>query len=318
MTSQGRAVILLVGLVALFILGVLLFSFFLLLGDPVPVKKTVVEPDYIFVSARSNIPLIYDASNDPYPSTLFPQTRRHRSSGSERDSLTEGLFAWFKFDESGNVTSFGDSSGEGNSLTCSGNACPATADGRIGRAAVFDGFDNILLANDDSSLHPSSSVSIATWVHVNSIRSTWGAIVLKNDGTLDCRAPNDCSNREYGLWVRNDGGAEFDVTPANRFGTGKVDCLLSTGSVPFNRWVHLAAVANGDDQTMKIYVDGDLVQTCSQPTLASGIHNSNGPLMVGRVVNATWGDSRIGIGGSIDDLRLYNRALSADEIQDLS
>jgi hypothetical protein len=182
---------------------------------------------------------------------------------------------------------------------------------------MFDGFDNMLTAADDSSLHAAQSVSISSWVYVNSIQSTWGAIALKTDGSVDCRDPQDCSNREYGLWIKNDGGAEFDITPISRFGIGKVDCILPAGSVPFNQWAHIAGVANGADETMKIYVNGDLVKTCSQPTLSSGIYNSDGPLMVGRV-NANWGDLRIGLGGSIDDLRIYDRALTQDEIEELS
>jgi hypothetical protein len=229
----------------------------------------------------------------------------------------EGLLAWFKFDEDGNASVFSDSSGEGNDLSCSGNECPMTASGRIGRSAMFDGFDNMLTAADDSSLHAAQSVSISSWVYVNSIQSTWGAIALKTDGSVDCRDPQDCSNREYGLWIKNDGGAEFDITPISRFGIGKVDCILPAGSVPFNQWAHIAGVANGADETMKIYVNGDLVKTCSQPTLSSGIYNSDGPLMVGRV-NANWGDLRIGLGGSIDDLRIYDRALTQDEIEELS
>jgi hypothetical protein len=319
MARQAAQAALLILLILGLVISGILFVFFVF-DSKASIEKSPVadEPEYIFVKKAPSVPLVYDASNDPYPSTIYPKPRGHRNSNnSEENSLTQGLLAWFKFDEDANSNVFRDSSGEGNDLTCSGNACPTNGTGRNGRSATFDGFSTMLSADDDSSLHAALSVSIASWVYVTSIQGEWGTVVLKTDGLVDCRAPQDCSNREYGLWVRNNGGAEFDVTPVSRFGIGKVDCILPAGSVPFNQWAHIAGVANGADQTMKVYVNGNLIRTCSQPTLSSGIYNSNGPLMVGRS-NANWGDLRIGLGGSIDDLRIYDRALTQDEVEDLA
>ena len=81
--------------------------------------------------------------------------------------------------------------------------------------------------------------------------------------------------------------------------------VYGTAVLPVNAWTHLAATYDGT--TMRLYVNG--VQVASRPQTGN-IATSTNPLQIG-------GDSIYGQywSGRIDEVRVYNRALSAAEIQ---
>lgn len=82
--------------------------------------------------------------------------------------------------------------------------------------------------------------------------------------------------------------------------------ILSGGSlIPANTWTHLAASYDGVNQIL--YVNG--VQVASRP-LSGAVKTSTGPLRIGG--DGVWGEYFQGL---IDEVRVYNRALSAAEIQ---
>ncbi len=81
--------------------------------------------------------------------------------------------------------------------------------------------------------------------------------------------------------------------------------VLGTAAVPTNSWTHLAATYDGT--TLKFFVNG--VQVSSKPGVGP-IAASSGALRVGG--NGAWGEYFKGL---IDDVRIYNRALSATEVQ---
>jgi hypothetical protein len=79
-----------------------------------------------------------------------------------------------------------------------------------------------------------------------------------------------------------------------------------------NTWTHLAAVYDPDAQQLRLYVDGVLMAL----TTYSGGWQANGPLRIGR---ARWGGFLVDWwNGSIDDVRVYQGALTDDEIFQLT
>jgi hypothetical protein len=76
-------------------------------------------------------------------------------------------------------------------------------------------------------------------------------------------------------------------------------------SLPLSTWTHLATTYDG--VTLRLYVNGSLV---GSRDIAGGIHTSSSPLRLGG--NAIWGEY---FGGRLDEVRIYNRALSQTEIQ---
>jgi hypothetical protein len=93
--------------------------------------------------------------------------------------------------------------------------------------------------------------------------------------------------------------------PAVTVNTGALD-LSATGpsEVPLNVWTHLAATYDGT--TLRLFVNGTLV---GSRAVTGSLVASDGPLRIGG--NAVWGEYFEGL---IDDVRVYNRALTADEI----
>ena len=104
------------------------------------------------------------------------------------------------------------------------------------------------------------------------------------------------------------------MTPVNRIGIGAINCQTPSGFAPLNKWTHIVAQASASQQKMKIFVNGALVASCDQPTLASGIRTSSGPLSIGRMTDTSWGGYKLPFTGYIDEVRLYNRTLGHEEI----
>ncbi|MFB9421176.1 LamG domain-containing protein, partial [Nonomuraea rubra] len=78
-----------------------------------------------------------------------------------------------------------------------------------------------------------------------------------------------------------------------------------TASLPLNTWSHLAATYDGT--TLRLYVNGVLT---SERTAGGPIRTDNGVLRIGG--NSLWGEY---FNGLIDEVRIYNRALNAVQIQ---
>jgi hypothetical protein len=78
-----------------------------------------------------------------------------------------------------------------------------------------------------------------------------------------------------------------------------------TGLVPLNTWTHLAGTYDGS--TLKLYANGVLM---GSKAVTGSLAATTNPLRIGG--NTIW---REFFHGQIDEVRLYNRALSAGEIQ---
>jgi hypothetical protein len=78
------------------------------------------------------------------------------------------------------------------------------------------------------------------------------------------------------------------------------------GTLPLNTWTHLSATYDGS--TIRLYRNGALVSSLSY---AGSIQTSTGPLDIG--ANMVWTDEVFN--GRIDEVRVYNRALTASQIQ---
>ncbi|HWP40705.1 MAG TPA: LamG domain-containing protein, partial [Tepidisphaeraceae bacterium] len=184
-------------------------------------------------------------------------------------------------------TTVQDSSGLGNVGTISG--ATRTTAGRNGSALVFDGVNDWVTIADSSSLDLTAAMTLQAWVFPISSTGKQDVIIKEGVGT-----------EMYNLYARSDnGGAEANVhvNGANRMAEG--------AALPLNTWSHLAATYDG--ATLRLFVNGALSASLS---VAGLITTSDGPLRIGG--NSLWGEY---FAGRIDDVRIYNRALSVSEIQ---
>jgi hypothetical protein len=198
---------------------------------------------------------------------------------------SSGLVAAYGFEETGGVAVI-DSSPAGNPGTIAGAA--RTASGRYGRALSFDGLDDLVTIADSSSLDLSAGMTLEAWVRP-SVLGGWRSVILKE------RA----GGLTYALYAH-----ENAPRPAATVHVDDDISAAGTGTLPLNTWSHVAATHDGT--AVRLYVNGTLVGTQPAPGSLSG---TTEPLRIGG--NLVWGEY---FSGRIDEVRIYNRALSAEEI----
>ena len=202
---------------------------------------------------------------------------------------TGGLVAAYNFNEGSGAT-VSDRSGNGNAGSIFQAVWNTT--GRTGGSLTFDGANDYVSIADSASLDLTTGMTVEAWVYQTKT-SGWNTVLLKENG----------GDLAYGVYSRN---------TANRpsawiRGAGQTTSTSAAGTTALTRnaWRHLAATFDGT--TLRFYVDG--VQVGSQP-FSGSIAVSTGPLKLGG--NAVWGEY---FGGRIDDVRIYNRALTVQQIQ---
>ena len=195
--------------------------------------------------------------------------------------------AW-GFDETAGTTAT-DASGRGNTGTLDGPT-RSTA-GKFGGALSFDGVNDWVTVPDANVLDLTTGMTLEAWVRLSAIGSLWRTVMLKEQ-------PNSLI---YALYAGDGNGrAATDVFTSADLG------LSGTAATPVDTWTHLASTYDGT--TLRLYVNG--VQAATRAVTGT-IRASTGVLRIGG--NSTWNDEWFA--GLIDEVRVYNRALSAAEIQ---
>lgn len=181
-----------------------------------------------------------------------------------------------------------DASGNGNNGSVS--ATSWTTAGRYGGALSFNGTTSIVTVSDSASLHLSSGVTMEAWINVPAAPLGWQAIVFKEmpaDGAYFLYRSGYSASPVAGVFTT----AEQTITGAN--------------GPPLNAWTHVAFTYDG--ATERFYVNGVLVTSRAQ---TGAISAANGVLHIGG--DSVWGEHFQGL---IDEVRIYNRALTAAQIQ---
>jgi hypothetical protein len=224
-----------------------------------------------------------------------------------RETIARGeLVAEWKFDEgSGNIAY--DSSGKINNGTLINN--PTRVDGKLGKALSFDGInDYIEIASSPSLNSITTQITILAWVKTDFAQR--GTII--DNWFYDRTVTPQIGERAYvftALSGADAGKFDFGLSPQGD-GSGLI-WLTSNTAVPSNQWTHVAFVSNGT--ITAIYLNGNLDASTSAP---NQIHVSNRPIHIG-----AWNAKEVGypefstfFNGVLDEVKIYNRALSAEEI----
>lgn len=208
------------------------------------------------------------------------------------DDVDPALVGHWTFDE-GAGTVVGDFSGTGHFGSFEGK--PSWGAGKVGGGLAFDGTNEAVVIPDSDRLRISSDMTLALWVKKASESGDWQRIVGKGDSAL----------RNYGIWEEQGGSKKVMFQQFNSEGKEAVT-LKSKKDVDAGKWYHLAAVVRGSQVTL--FVNGAVDATGRRTQKPA---TSKHPVTIG------YGQMHAGFPGAIDDVRIYNRALSKDEVKEL-
>jgi PKD repeat protein len=224
----------------------------------------------------------------PPPPTGGGTTPPPATGGSGSPGGINGLVAAYGFEERTGAEII-DASGSANHGRISGAARVRTA--FFGRALRFDGRRDWVTVADSASLDITKGITLQAWLYPTERLRGWTTVLMKERS----RGP------AYALSANSDARR-----PATTINTGGEDRHLSAGPhLPVNTWTHLAATYDG--ATQRLYVNGALAGSRPQ---AGSIAVSGGKLRIGG--NSIWDDEFFT--GYIDEVRIYNRALTEAEI----
>ena len=241
------------------------------------------------VQANSTVQArVASAANAPSQPGLVPNdilTAADKLSGTVSDlPQINGAVLDLHFEESNGSGTYLDSSGLGNNATCTN--CPTQTTGVFGSALAFNGVDNTLTVAAADSLNVGPALTLAAWVNPDVIPAS-GVARFVTYGTG--KAVLRIENGKLHFYMNIDGVLQHI----------RVADVLTAGE-----WQHIAGTYDG--QTMRLYRNGILLDSLAVPGSLDDsskitINSAGEPFM-----------------GKIDEVTLYNRALTESEVYDLA
>jgi hypothetical protein len=217
-----------------------------------------------------------------------------------------GLVGYWKFDE-GAGTKIRDISGNNNAGVLYNATDTPWGAGKYGGAITFDGLnDMVAVPNTPRLQYTGGDMTISLWVKLD-VADAGGGFILSKPWN---------GSGQYNYWLEYVSGPRINLHLQ-----GATVYELTTGIISPGVYHHIVAVV-ASDATVKIYIDGVLgasgTNTVSNWTPGSGdLHQ---PLCIGTLFcygNGWAGITGYSFMGPIDDVRIYNRALTVGEVQAL-
>lgn len=211
--------------------------------------------------------------------------------------LNPSLLAWYPLE----TTTWEDVTGHGHGGTCSLSSCPTPLqDGHTGADKSF-AFSSSRIDIAATGLNTTTAFTVAFWIYATGLDTIDGSCVIN-------KLLGPASSTIQDSWqfcITAAGNARF-LTDDNAGGSPNT---ITSGAVTVNTWHHYALTWNAAG-AKQLWIDGMLIGTTTV-----SIAFDNGPIVVGTDVNS--GTNTGTFYGRLDDLRIYDRALSAAEIMSL-
>ncbi len=212
------------------------------------------------------------------------------------DPGTNGLAALYRME-----ADVKDSSGKGNQGTAMGNPIYVNSLAGYGQAIQFEGVDDYVDLPIGTLVSTLTSCTVGAWVNfANPSTGGWERIFDFGSGTTNYMflAPRQGVGGPLTFAIMTSTVAEKRFTAANTLGTG---------------WHYVAVAIDGAAMNVKVYVDGSVVADDSTTALAKDL---------GKTTQNWLGRSQFTAdayyNGSLDEVRIYSRALSAGEVRFLA
>jgi len=220
------------------------------------------------------------------------------------DEIQQGYFAGSKvgeweFDEgSGGIAK--DTSGngfDGTLVNMNTNAC--WTNGVSGGALKFDGSNDYVNCGDAPKMKGMQELTVEAWIKGDSYKQYSGILskwVWNRQQHYNLGSFQNGSSSKLG---------KFNFSVSQQLTTGASDSLQSQTNLDLNTWYHIAGVFKGG-QYLKLYVNG--VLNTNKATTIAHIASGSLPTWIGQYACYAFD-------GQIDEVKVYNRALSDEEIQ---
>lgn len=203
----------------------------------------------------------------------------------------QGLLAWWKGDNDAS-----DSVGGNNGILQNGTGF---THGEVGPAFIFNGVNQFVQIPDAPSLDPTNALTLETWVYVSGNPSTDLATIVTKF------SPSNGQLNQYQLETHFLSG-RLNFRPLLLLTTGYAFVDGNT-TIQSNTWYHVAMTYDG--ASLKLYVNG----TLDGSVAATGaITSTTEPLRIGGPGSGPWWFK-----GRVDEVSLYGRALSGNEIESI-
>ena len=263
--------------------------------------------DFLYPADGENLDIVFSKINGQVSDSSFKKvyiqlipgvaTKAVKVSPAGVISIDDGEVGWWKFDEgSGDVAI--DTSGYGNAGDISGTTWLAEENCKSGACLSFDGATDDYVISEEA-LNLDASQTFSAWVNPNSISGLRGVITLHNHGTTANLGINTYSNK-------------FSVSIGYTDSSREYNEKLSNFSLTVGEWTHIVLIFDSYNNSVSFYVNGDFDKSWN---LSKTVDLRPDKILVGQ-----WASSYLEhyiFDGIIDDVRLYDRALSEDEVEEL-
>jgi chitodextrinase len=212
-------------------------------------------------------------------------------------SIPVGLVVGYGFD-AGTGSTVADSSG--NADTGSLNGASWTTSGKYGNALSFDGLSSFVDLGNPTPLHSTGSMTWSAWVMATGDP--------RNDGQIIAKSDSGSGLAGWQFKTSPDTGVETFSVGVSADGNSRVQRYSQTVR-SLNTWYYVAGVYDASAQRLDIYVNGALDNGMLNGTVPTSQFDPNLNVTVGKRSGGYY------FQGVIDEVRVYNRALSASEIQ---
>lgn len=209
--------------------------------------------------------------------------------------LMSGLVGWWAFDSDAK-----DYSGNGNDGVVSGALFE-------NGYAKFDGVDDTVIMQNSPSLELEKATTLSAWVKIEGNKNqVYDKIVFRG-----CYDSNQGICYSLSLSYYTDNGILFGLSTSIENGKW----MYSTSAPESNKWYHIVASYDSSTGVSSIYINGVLDRSLTNFFSGTIRKDSGDPRF--RIGSGNYAPANDVFKGSIDEVRIYNRALSADEVSAL-
>jgi prepilin-type N-terminal cleavage/methylation domain-containing protein len=222
-----------------------------------------------------------------------------------------GLVGYWSFDEGTGTIAY-DLSGYGNNGTLNNFNFTATSGwttGKIGKALIFDGVNDYVSIPDNPSLDINQSITVIAYVYPTAPTLTYFRSFVSKYYTVNQRTYQLNVDEGYTSELLGQETFQFWISCCDGVTRDHVEALAAR-----NVWQHVSGVYDYSTRNLAIYVNGEPKQKKTTSIIGIATNDlSTYPLAIGATSNGTAIQNVIQ--GIIDEIRIYNRALSDSEIK---